>query len=245
MRNIRLLIEYEGAGFAGWQQQKNGVAIQEVLEEALKEVTGEAVTLIGAGRTDTGVHDLGQVANFRTASRIPPHGIAAAVNRLLPPAIVIRRADEVPLDFHARYSARTKRYRYTYLCQRHRPVLQAGRAWRVRGPLDVERMRRAARLFLGAHDFRSFEARRSQRKGDAVRAVFAADVLAVSPRIFFEVEADGFLYKMVRTMAGTLMEVGRGQRTVSGVRRALRARRRAAAGPTAPAHGLSLLWVRY
>ena len=245
MRNIRLLIEYDGTRFAGWQRQKTGLAVQQVLEEALGEVTGERVTLIGAGRTDAGVHALGQVANFRTESRIPPHGVAAAANRLLPEGVHIRRADEVPLDFHARYSARSKRYRYTFLYQGHRPVLEAGRVcWLRRWP-DVQAMRRAARVFLGRHDFRAFEARRSQRKGDPFRTVLAAEVLALYPRVFFEVEADGFLYKMVRTMAGTLLEVGLGRRSLAEVRRALRLCERSAAGPTAPACGLCLLWVKY
>lgn len=245
MSNIRLLIEYDGTGFAGWQRQRTGPAIQQVLEEALAEVTGEAVTLVGAGRTDAGVHALGQVANFHTRSPIPPRGIAAAVNRLLPAGIVVRRADAVPAEFHAQYGARGKRYRYTFLFQAHRSALEPDRAYRVRGPLEVERMRRAARVFLGTHDFRAFEARRSQRRGSARRTVLAADLVQIGPRVLFEVEADGFLYKMVRTMAGTLLEVGRGQRSVSDVRRALCAGRRAAAGPTAPARGLCLLWVKY
>jgi len=245
MRNVRLLIEYDGTPFAGWQRQRNGVAVQAVLEEALAAVTGAAVTLHGAGRTDAGVHALGQVANFTTESRIPPRGITAAVNRLLPEAIVVRRADEVAPAFHARFSALAKRYRYTFLLQRRRSALAPNRAYRLNGPLDAARMQRAAQAFLGAHDFRSFEASRHQRKGDAVRTVTAAELIKLGPRIIFDVEANGFLYRMVRTMAGTLLEVGRHQRTVADVRRALRAADRRMAGPTAPACGLCLMWVKY
>lgn len=245
MRNIRLLIEYDGTPFAGWQRQRTGLAVQEVLEAALREVTGEAVSVVGAGRTDAGVHALGQVANFRTASPIPARGLVAAVNRLLPETIVVRRAEEVAPDFHARFSAVAKRYRYTFLRQWQRSALAPRRGYVVRGPLDAERMRRAARLFMGRHDFSAFEARHHQRKGDARRTIFAAELIEQWPRLIFEVEADGFLYKMVRTMAGTLLEVGRGRRSLTDVRRALVGGRRAAAGPTAPPYGLCLLWVKY
>jgi tRNA pseudouridine38-40 synthase len=245
VRNVRLIVEYEGTDFVGWQRQKTGVAVQAVLEEALGRVTGETVRLIGAGRTDAGVHALGQAANFKTESRIPLRGIVAATNRLLPPTVVLRRADEVPLDFHAQYDAKAKRYRYAFLLSAERSTAEARRTYRVRGPLEVGQMRRAARLFLGTHDFSAFEASGGQRKGEAVRTVAAAEVLQVGPRVYLDVEADGFLYKMVRTMAGTLLEVGRGQRRVAEVRAALAGRERAAAGATAPARGLCLMWVRY
>ncbi len=255
MKQIRLLIEYDGAGFAGWQAQSSGTplpraprTVQETVEAAVREVTGEAVRIVGAGRTDAGVSALGQVACFRTASTIPPGRIAYALNSKLPQDVAVLASDEAPPEFHPRKSAKLKRYRYVILNRNVRPALDRARAWHVTEPLDVELMRAAAGALVGTHDFAAFTTAEAARTKDTTRTITRLDVQrgrAANDSITFEVEGPGFLMHMVRIIVGSLAEVGRGKRCPAWMAKALRSRERTAAGPTAPAEGLVLVEVRY
>ncbi len=253
MRNLRLLIAYDGTDFHGWQRQPNLPTVQGRLEEAIGRIIGEPVNVHGAGRTDAGVHADGQVANFQTSCRVPCGNLQKALNDALPPAIRIRRVHEVAKDFHSRYAARAKTYRYR-ICQQEvcPPFL-----WRFvlqhPYPLDRARMAQAARLLKGEHDFTSFAAADGtnedelQKLGSRVRRIFQSDIL-LNRRlrlILYEIRGDGFLHHMIRNIVGTLMEVGRGQLAPEDISRILEARDRSRAGPTAPAQGLCLMRVEY
>jgi tRNA pseudouridine38-40 synthase len=242
-RNIKLTIEYDGSAYHGWQRQANAATVQEVLEDAMAGLVGHPVTLYGSGRTDAGVHALGQVANFRTTSTIPTERFHLAINGAIPRDIAVLSAEDVPDDFHARYSATGKTYRYTIVCRPVRPAVGAAFVHWVRSPLDADRMAEAAACFVGEHDFAAFE---TESKGEGtVRTVTRADVERVGDRILYTVSANGFLYNMVRAMVGTLIEVGLGKREPADVARLLESRDRAQAGPTAPPGGLCLLEVTY
>jgi tRNA pseudouridine38-40 synthase len=247
-RNIRLVIEYDGTAYHGWQRQANALTIQQMLEEAIAGLVGHPVRIHGSGRTDAGVHALGQVANFRTTSTIPADRLPHAINAHLPPDIAVLRADDVPDAFHARYSATGKTYRYTLLCRSVRPTLDRTRVYWVRWPLDADAMRRAAALFIGEHDFAAFE---TESTGEGtVRTVTRCDIEAHpeptgGQRIEITVSANGFLYNMVRAMVGTLLQIGGGKAPPERVAQLLAARDRTLAGPTAPARGLCLLSVDY
>ena len=244
MRNVKLTIEYDGTNYAGWQVQPNGVGVQEVLQKAIAEVTGEAgVDLVGSGRTDAGVHALGQVANVRTASAIPAGGLVHAINTKLPQDIAVVGAEDVPEDFHARYSAAAKTYRYCILNRPVRSPLERGCAHLVRRPLHVEAMRAAAGHLLGEHDFAAF---RSKPDGtSSVRRMSLVAVETCGEHIRITLTANGFLYHMVRAIVGTLIEVGLGKRGPGGLPELIASRDRSAAGPTAPPHGLCLVAVHY
>lgn len=244
MRNIKLILEYDGTNYVGWQMQPNGTSIQEVVQKAIAEITGEPdVRLVGSGRTDAGVHAAGQVAHFRTATEIPATDLVHAINTKLPEDIAVLHAEDVPDDFHARYSARSKTYRYTILNTPVRHPLERHRACFVRAPLDVAAMRRAAAALVGTHDFAAFQ---SKPQGKAsVRTVTRLDIVAEGPRIDIWISADGFLYNMVRAIAGTLIEVGLGKIPSEAVAELLESRDRSAAGPTAPPQGLCLMEVEY
>lgn len=250
MRNIRLLLAYDGTDFHGWQRQPAAPTIQGCLEEAILKLTGASAQVYGSGRTDGGVHALHQVANFQTVSTIPCPNLVKALNDLLPPTVRVKAADEVAPTFHARYDVRSKTYRYrilqTPLCS---PFL-----WRFvchhPYPLDRARMAEAAQFFQGEHDFTSFAGADGQDDEDTkslVRVIFRSRLLW-RPRtsmLVYEVTGNGFLHHMVRNMAGTLIEVGRGKLTPRDVPRILAARDRTQAGPTAPAQGLCLVKVHY
>lgn len=253
-RNIKLTIEYDGTDYHGWQRQANAITIQQVMEEGIERIVGHPATLFGSGRTDAGVHALGQVANFRTASRIPAEQLHRAINSALPPDIAVVRAEDVGDGFHARFSATSKTYRYSLLCRDARPAV-GGRyvAWH-RWPLDAARMRAGAAQFLGEHDFSTFETE-SDREG-SVRTVTRFDIeqsaFGASPsggpggeRLDFFVASNGFVYNMVRAMVGTLIDVGAGRRAPEQIAELLRIRDRRLAGPTAPAKGLCLMKVEY
>ncbi len=242
-RNVKLAIQYDGTNYHGWQRQANAISIQEVMEEGIGRLVGHEVTLYGSGRTDAGVHALGQVANFRTSSTIPASQLHHAINAHLPEDIVVVRAEDVPEDFHARYWARSKTYRYRMVCRPVRPVIGARYVHWLRREPDIERMREAAVVFVGEHDFAAF-ATECPEEG-TVRVVTRSELVAEGERIDYYVAANGFLYNMVRAMVGTLLEVGFRKMTAEDVARVLESRDRNLAGPTAPAKGLCLLAVEY
>ncbi len=245
MRNIKLIIEYDGTAYAGWQVQPNGVSIQEVMQTAIGKITGEPdVKLTGSGRTDAGVHAAGQVANFKTNTNIPAENLVHAINTKLPEDIAVVAAEDVPANFHARYSARSKTYQYSILNRAIRSPLSRNRCAQVRGPLDLAAMRSAATHFIGEHDFAAFQSKPDDKK-NSVRTVTRLDIESEGPLIRITVAANGFLYNMVRAIAGTLIEVGLGKRTPESIAPLIASRDRSASGPTAPARGLCLLKVEY
>ncbi len=244
MRKLKLTLEYDGTAYGGWQIQENADTVQGRVERALEEVLRERVRLHGAGRTDAGVHARGQVAHFQTASALPPENILKGANTHLPPDIAILEAEEAEPDFHARYSARWKIYRYRILVRDTRSPLARDRAWRVAPPLDRERIRSAAAGLLGRHDFSAFAAAGSA-VADPVRELSRIDLGGEGENLFLEYEGDGFLYRMVRNITGTLVEAGKGKLTAGEVAGILRSRDRKKAGPTAPAQGLYLVKVGY
>ncbi|MCQ4574911.1 MAG: tRNA pseudouridine(38-40) synthase TruA [Candidatus Brocadiales bacterium] len=249
MRNIKLVIEYEGTNYAGWQEQrvKKGdpvPTIQACVKDAVEKVVGEAVTLYGASRTDSGVHALGQAANFKTFSKLPAGEFVPAINYYLPPDIVVRSAKEVPEDFHAQYSARSKVYSYTVLNDRVPCALNRNLSYRYPWPLDIERMKEASRCLTGSHDFTAFSVESSDKK-NGVRTISSFDITRQDRYTTIVVEADGFLHKMIRGIVGTLLLAGRGKLGAEEFRHILDSRDRQLAGPTAPAKGLTLLKVNY
>lgn len=245
MRNIRCVVEYDGTDFFGFQRQPDRETIQGSLERAVAILTGETVTVHGAGRTDAGVHAEGQVVNFFTASRIPTEQWPYALNSRLPDGIVVKAAEEVPADFHARKSAVAKTYRYTIWNAPFPSVFWRRFAHHVPKPLDVEAMRQGAALLVGRHDFAAFRAAGSTPVRSTMRNLQRLDVVQDGPRIDIVGKADGFLYHMMRNIVGTLLLVGEGRRPPEWVAHVLASRRRELAGPTAPARGLCLLLVEY
>jgi tRNA pseudouridine38-40 synthase len=244
--NFRITIEYDGAGFHGWQRQNGYPTVQGQIENALEKVTGQQITVVGSGRTDAGVHALGQEAHFTCRTQLTPETIQRALNGLLPGTIVIRRCRTAQTCFHARYDAKRKTYRYRIL---NRPLAAAiGRqySWHLRRPLDCEAMSEAAARLVGRHDFSSFEGTGSPRS-NAVRRVFRArwQRQETSDILTFDIEADGFLRFMVRNIVGTLVWVGSGKIDAAAFGEILRSRERRRAGPTAPPQGLFLVGVAY
>ncbi len=244
MRNLRALIAYDGSRFFGWQRQDGFVSVQQALEEALEGLTGHKTVVHGSGRTDTGVHALGQVASFHVDTRLDDQRLLHALNAHLCQGVVVRRLETCRHDFHARFDARGKRYLYLVLTTRFRPPFGRALAHWVRDHLDLCAMRAAARHLIGRHDFSAFASSGSPRKSN-LRTLSALHILARRERFALIVQADGFLYNMVRALAGTLIAVGRGQLAPAEVERILSARDRRLAGPTAPAEGLYLLRVLY
>ncbi len=244
MKNIKLTIEYDGTHYHGWQSQDNALTVQDVVTEAINSLTGEDCELIGCSRTDTGVHALGHVANFVTNSRIPPDRFAYALNAQLPEDVVIRKSEEVSLDFHSRFQAKGKKYRYLIYNSLYPSALMRHRAYHVLNPLDIELMEKAARQILGTHDFSAFRASGSDTK-TSVRTITGVWLKKEREVIEFEIEGDGFLYNMVRIIAGTLVEVGYGRIPADSISDIILSKDRRRAGRTAPAHGLYLVEVYY
>jgi tRNA pseudouridine38-40 synthase len=242
--NIKVVLEYDGRGFAGWQQQARGRTVESELKRALRELTDEDHVVYAAGRTDAGAHAEGQVVNFQLQGRIAPERLVAALNARLPEDVAAIRAEVVPDGFHARYSARWRRYRYRYLDRRGRPALERGRCWHVAGPLDVEAMSRAAQALVGKHDWTTF-CSASEPRDERAREMRSATVRRRGEYVELELVAEGFLRGLARSIAGALAEVGRGRRPVAWVGEILRAKERRLAAKTAPAGGLTLMEVIY
>ncbi len=265
MRNIRLTLAYDGTNYVGWQVQPNGPTVQAAVERAIHKLTGESIRLLAAGRTDSGVHALGQVANFHTACTIPVEKFRPALEQFLPDDIAIRESAEVPAEFHATHWAIRKRYRYVIMTRDKRHPFLRNSVVRFTQPLDVAAMQQAADELVGTHDFRCFESQFGSR-ASSVRTVMEAtfgrhaewpvwertDSLAGPPQpqsagdfLWFDIVADGFLYNMVRAIVGTLLKVGRGRWQPADIRRIIAGQDRSQAGETAPAHGLYLVKVDY
>lgn len=245
LKNIKLTISYDGTNYHGWQKQKNKLTIQGVIESKLKLITGEDIRLIGSGRTDAGVHAINQVANFKTRSELDPIVIKKALNSLLPEDIYIKDAKYVPLDFHARYMARSKTYEYRILNRREPDIFNRKYHWHVIPPLDMENMSKALSMLVGSHDFSSFKSSGSSVL-NPIRTVFRAEIISDSAGILkIVIEADGFLRHMVRNIVGTVVQLGYGKIDIDKFRKIFEARNRQLAGKKAPARGLFLLDVRY
>lgn len=244
MRNIKLTIEYDGINYHGWQSQSNSVAIQDVVQKAIRKLTNEENILTGASRTDVQVHAYGQVANFVTESTIPPDRFAYALNSVLPGDITIKNSEEQNIDFHSRYDSKGKMYQYLIYNSEHPSAILRNRAYHISSYLDVDQMRMAATLFLGKHDFSAFRSTGSSVKSSK-RTIKSVSLTREDEIISFEISGDGFLYNMVRIIVGTLVEVGLGKRTVNSVMEAIDSGDRTKAGKTAPPYGLYLVEVYY
>lgn len=252
-RSLKLTLQYDGTAYAGFQRQPNGVSIQERLEDALRALTGDPEFKIGAaaGRTDAGVHAAGQVVHIVTTSTVPTANFARALNTKLPDDIACTQVEEVDAEFHARYSVVNKCYRYTVDNGPIASPLYARYAAHWAVPLDIERMRAAAALLVGYHDFAAFRSSGGAAKTSdrTIRRLEVAEEYPLGPLgprlVRMETEADGFLYNMVRILAGTLVEVGSGRRLLADVAAALATADRKRAGKTLPPQGLCLMWVDY
>ena len=244
MRRVKLIVAYDGTDYCGWQIQPNGITVEEVLNRALSRLTGEEIRVIGASRTDAGVHARGNIAVLDTASTIPAERFAYAVNPLLPEDIVVVKSEEVPQDWHPRYQNSVKTYEYRILNREMPDPLKRKYTWHVSFPLDIDKMREAAEHLKGQHDFRSFCSVHTAVKS-TVRTIYTLDIVKSEDEIIIRISGNGFLYNMVRIIAGTLAEVGRGFRTPEDVRDLLTAKEREQAGATAPPQGLTLIRIEY
>ena len=241
---ILLTLEYDGTGYAGWQRQENALAVQQVVEEAVSALVKRKTVLFGASRTDAGVHALGQRAHFDTDSRIPPEKYAYALNTMLPRDIRVRESRAVADGFHARFSATGKRYRYQIYSAPHAGALNRNTHAHVIYPLDAAKMRAELPALLGRHDFAAFAASGSVVK-DTVRTITRAELCGSGPEYSLFIEGNGFLYNMVRIIAGTLIGIGTGKVEPGAFARAIASQSRLDLGVTAPAHGLTLMEVYY
>jgi len=245
MRNIKLLIEYDGTNYLGWQVQPRGPTIQGMLEDKIKLLTGESIQLFGSGRTDAGVHALGQVAHFKTQSPMDIRSMQRALNSLLPRDMVIQKLEEVEEGFHARKQSKSKIYEYRILNRNLRSAFYRGYVWHIPKKLNLIEMRKATKSLIGEHDFSAFRSVGTPTR-TAVRRVIQADWRRGRDGLIrFEIEANGFLKQMVRSIVGTLIEVGKGKINPEEFRKILTSKDRKKAGPTAPAHGLFLKEVKY
>ena len=244
MKRIKLTIAYDGTNYCGWQIQPNGITIEEILNKALSKMTGEEVFVIGASRTDSGEHALGNVAVFDTETTIPTDKIAIALNQRLPEDIVITKSEEVPLDFHPRYCNCSKTYEYHIINTRIPIPTKRLTNYFVSYVLDIDKMRQAASYLVGEHDFVSFCNVRTDVE-NTVRTITALDIITNENEITIRITGNGFLYNMVRIIVGTLIRVGRGFYEPEKVKEILEAKDRKAAGVTAPAHGLMLVEIKY
>jgi len=243
-KNVKLTIEYDGTNYHGWQVQKNDPTVQKEIETALCTMTGKKLNLRGSGRTDAGVHALGQVANFTCDTTLSPDNFLYGLNSLTPGDITIRDCCFVHAGFHARFSAKSKTYRYRILNRKTPSAVGRHYEWFIPQNLDVGAMKEASQYITGTHDFKAFEGTGSPR-AHTVRSVMEADVECRDERIVFRITADGFLRYMVRNLTGTLVNVGRSRMTPLDVKTILDSKDRSLAGPTSPPHGLFLTHVEY
>ena len=241
---VKLVVAYEGTNYCGWQVQPNGITIEEVLNRELSRLLGESITVTGASRTDAGVHSLGNVAVFDTNTRMPAEKISYALNRSRPEDIVVQESSEVPQDFHPRFAKSTKTYEYRILNARFRQPLERRTSLFYHYPLDEQLMQQAADYLVGEHDFTSFSSVHAQTNS-FVRTIYDLTVERQGEMITIRVTGNGFLYNMVRIIAGTLLQVGAGSRPPEEMAQILSGRDRELAGPTAPAHGLTMIGIRY
>jgi tRNA pseudouridine38-40 synthase len=251
MTTFKITLSYDGTEFVGWQRQANGASVQALIEDAVRALDERDVTVTAAGRTDAGVHALGQVAAFAIAREMTPATLIRALNARLPPAVRVLSAEEAPSAFHPRFGARAKTYRYRIWNGEVLAPFEAAYAWHVPGRLDIDAMRAAARLLEGRHDFAAFQAAGSDVES-TVREIFSSQIVeggssigVESALLCYEVAGDGFLRHMVRIIVGSLVEIGRGREPAEWLGGVLASRDRAAAGPTAPPQGLFLVRVEY
>lgn len=245
MRRIKLVVAYEGTNYCGWQIQPTGITIEGVLNQALSELLGEEIKVTGASRTDSGVHSMGNVAIFDTNTRIPPEKICYAVNQRLPEDVVVQSSCEVAADFHPRHCYSEKTYEYRILNRKiPMPTLRKDTYFYYRN-LNVEKMKEAAAYLKGTHDFKSFCSIHTTVE-DTVRTILSCTVeKSTQDIVTIRVTGTGFLYNMVRIIAGTLIQVGIGEKEPEDITEILEKRDRSAAGPTAPAHGLTMIGIVY
>jgi len=244
MRNLKLVIEYDGTNYQGWQSQKNKQTIQDVLEVVLSRIVNHKIRLIGSGRTDSGVHALGQVANFWTYSQISLTGLLKGANSLLPPDILIKSIEEVPENFHARFSATSRIYEYRIWNAPQPSVFHRYYYWWIKEPLNLNRMEEGVIYLIGEHDFSSFQGS-DHKKKNSVREVKSAEFKRNGAELIFSIQANAFLRHMVRNIVGTLVEIGKEKISPPELKEILNSRNRSCAGKTAPAHGLFLKEVCY
>ena len=244
MKLVKLVVAYDGTNYHGWQVQDNGITIEEVLNRTISELVQEDIKVIGASRTDAGVHACGNVAVFDTESRIPGDKFSFALNQRLPEDIRIQKSCEVDADFHPRYADTVKTYEYNILNRRFELPTKRLYAAFCYYPMDIERMNQAAAYLVGEHDFKSFCSAGAQVQ-TTVRTIYAVNVTKEDDMVHIRITGNGFLYNMVRIIAGTLMQVGTGLMEPEQVKEILEARDRSKAGPTAVAKGLTLVEIRY
>ena len=244
MRNIKLVIEYDGKGFNGWQKQPNKLNIQGEIESAINRITGETVELYASGRTDAGVHALGQTANFKTNSNIPIEKMCIAINSQLKNSIVIKSAEEVSEDFHCRYNCKGKKYRYIINNSLNGSAIYRGLEYHMPVKLCIEDMKKALKYFEGKHDFKAFKSSGTSSKS-SIREIYSAELKQDGERIIIELTGSGFLYNMVRIISGTIVDVGLGKIKPDDIPEIINKKERTNAGKTLPAHGLYLVEVYY
>ncbi|MFH1478154.1 MAG: tRNA pseudouridine(38-40) synthase TruA [Candidatus Omnitrophota bacterium] len=246
MRNIKLLIEYDGTRFSGWQIQSKArkKTIQQEIQKACEKLLGEKVIVIGSGRTDSGVHAKAQAANFRTKSNLSLHNIKRGLNSYLPKEICVLKVEEAGLDFHAQFDAKGKLYKYTIFNRKERSPLNDRYSTFITYDLDISKMKKAAKYLVGKKDFKSFQAS-DKKERSSVRTIKRLDIIKKGDIIEILIDADGFLYNMVRNIVGTLIDVGRGRIASPHLKHILNSRNRSSAGETVPAKGLCLERVFY
>lgn len=244
MKNIKLIIEYDGTNYYGWQKQNDKVTIQGTLEEAVRNLTKEENEVIGCSRTDSGVHARGFVASFKTESTVPPHKFREAINYRLPDDIVVLSSEEVSEDFHPRYLAKGKTYEYTIYNNLVPTALNRTFSYHYKYPLDIESMKEACNFFKGTHDFKAFRSEGSSVK-TTVRTIYDLNIKTEGDFIKISVSGDGFLYNMVRIIVGTLINVGRGKIAPHDIEKIIAGKDRKEAGDCVPAKGLKLVEVYY
>lgn len=244
MRNIKLIIEYDGTNYGGWQKQKNNTTIQGEIEKAIFKITGEVVDLTGSSRTDAGVHARGMVANFTTESRVPSERFREAINSKLPDDISIIKSEEVDENFHARYCCKGKMYSYTIINREEKVAIGKNFVYAVKDELDINKMKEACKFFIGKHDFKAFKTTGSSVK-TSVRTIYDLTAEKDGCNIKINISADGFLYNMVRIIVGTLIEVGKDKIEINKISEIIKLGDRTKAGPCVPPNGLVLEEVYY